>query len=478
MAHLIQACQLPDGVAFDGSLIGEMATPAETGIGKRGLRGEMGKGQGQGEQVESYVQLPSPGGPAVKGLAVPSPGFTCDVEGCLYSIKDDECMCKHKHREHAGKALQLLTFWGCKVQVLFNGISKVYFKVEESAKEPEDDMLYQALTKLATSTEDARASVIDKNHTLPALLRITGWGNFLPEVRDNKRLREAAMKLKEKSVDGKLGDLLASPEQTVDLHFEVRWKMLDDHGSKLTILKMLMHGANILSKGTMHCKLVLKSNESYPMLVLMRVIFHTLLAIMKGSFDFVMSEEQGQRLKALIQALKSEDGKLQPHKVLPHYQDFTWSIVSCGMSDQWGNILQRFIWLKVLWPYGNFYNAMCCSGVTGRRVAWLQTWRLQTPFNMITEVLQYTSTLAFCEKKDLKVLVAPDYSAFMVGTETMLLERFQDGLGATTEKIWLMYDEVVLNDRCFNMLLAHIVDDISNDSWGYYFLEELPFSER
>lgn len=41
---------------------------------------------------------------------------------------------------------------------------------------------------------------------------------------------------------------------------------------------------------------------------------------------------------------------------------------------------------------------------------------MHMPFNMVTELLQYASSLVLLEVKDPKVMISRDYGAFTVGT--------------------------------------------------------------
>ena len=48
-----------------------------------------------------------------------------------------------------------------------------------------------------------------------------------------------------------------------------------------------------------------------------------------------------------------------------------------------------------------------------------------TPFNMATELSQYTSSLVYSEVRDPKVTITRDYQLFMDGTQTMSLDTLR-----------------------------------------------------
>lgn len=81
------------------------------------------------------------------------------------------------------------------------------------------------------------------------LLRITGWADHLPDAWASRMLHARALALKAKWTVGEIGGILRGLEVAVDVCFERGRTVLNGRASKLTALKMLMHGANIPSEG-------------------------------------------------------------------------------------------------------------------------------------------------------------------------------------------------------------------------------------
>ena len=72
----------------------------------------------------------------------------------------------------------------CKVQKLFQDLGKAYFEVQLEAKEPKGSCLWDALNKVGASSDRNGEVVIATNQdrTPPALLRMTGWNDHLPNI--------------------------------------------------------------------------------------------------------------------------------------------------------------------------------------------------------------------------------------------------------------------------------------------------------
>lgn len=205
-------------------------------------------------QVYSHpedVPLPSPGGPAVQGLHAPQPGFACHITGCTYASKSEEVMKKHHRTDHHLGRLYDKQYRPCAIQALFNSIGKVFFEVRDILPNENDIAILQAaLMDVGTSCNDGTAVIAtDKDRTPPALLRVTGWGDYLPQVRASRTLRERALALKDRLKADELGSILQVLPAAVNGLFKLGRTLLDGHSSKLTALKVIIHGANIPSEG-------------------------------------------------------------------------------------------------------------------------------------------------------------------------------------------------------------------------------------
>ena len=100
-----------------------------------------------------------------------------------------------------------------------------------------------------------------------------------------------------------------------------------------------------------------------------------------------------------------------------------------------------------------------------------------TPFNMVTELLQYVSSLVYSEVRDPKVMITGDYQSFTVGTQMMLLDMLRHGLKQLINCIWMAYSDIMQSARIVPEGI-HVADDLSNNSQGYSFLEESPFHDK
>jgi hypothetical protein len=75
-------------------------------------------------------------------------------------------------------------------------------------------------------------------------------------------------------------------------------------------------------------------------------------------FSFALSSHQSNCLKLLIATL--QDPTILPYQRMVAYHNLMWSLVNAGPEQcetQWGNPIQRTIWLKALRQDGNFYEA-------------------------------------------------------------------------------------------------------------------------
>ena len=135
-------------------------------------------------------------------------------------------------------------------QTLFQGLGKAYFEVQPEAKEPEGSRLQDALSKVGASSDRSGEAAIATNQdrTPPALLRVTGWNNHLPDVRAKRTLCTNTLALKAKRKVDKLSGILPGLDAAVDKVFKRGCTVLNGRSSKLTVLKLLMHGEGIPSE--------------------------------------------------------------------------------------------------------------------------------------------------------------------------------------------------------------------------------------
>ena len=110
-------------------------------------------------------------------------------------------------------------------------------------------LLQVALMDVGVPCDDRTATIAtDRDRTPPALLRVTGWGDYLPQVCASRVLRGKALALKGRLKAEELGGILQPLPVVVDALFKLGRTLLDGHSSKLTALKIIIHGANIPSE--------------------------------------------------------------------------------------------------------------------------------------------------------------------------------------------------------------------------------------
>ena len=122
------------------------------------------------------------------------------------------------------------------------------------------------------------------------------------------------------------------------------------------------------------------------------------------------------------------------------------------------------------------------SGPTCRRVGRYHNLSLKlgkaTAFNMVWELQQFASALAYSQVKDPKVFVDPKYEWISIGTETLRLDNLRGGMKKLIQTIKEQY-LLLSGDSVWTAAPeGPVVDDLSNVRRGYSFLDESPFKGR
>jgi hypothetical protein len=119
------------------------------------------------------------------------------------------------------------------------------------------------------------------------------------------------------------------------------------------------------------------------------------------------------------------------------------------------------------------------AGIRCRRVGRFYNLALKlgraTPFNMIWELQQFASALAYSQVKDPKVYVDPSYEWISIGTETLRLDLLRGGMDRLVKTIKEQYVLLSGDAAWPGPWEGPVVDDLSNVRRGYCFLEESPF---
>ncbi|KAG0692517.1 hypothetical protein DFH29DRAFT_1008531 [Suillus ampliporus] len=263
------------------------------------------------------------------------------------------------------------------------------------------------------------------------LVRCMAWDTFMPETRMNPTQRRAAQEIKKQHTDQEHDGILSLLAETVDDHFHKAATILDGHPQKLSLSKILVHGENIP-----------REMRGYSLEADRRVeqelspLYHPI--------------QQTHLLDKLIMMLRNPDASRRSRMI--SYHNLAWSLVDADpmqCNASWGNPIQRAIWLKALRADGNFYEPRdftpdlakwkyLCN-ITAllealldkdsdtdslhpddfERIARVHEKVLSlgrpTTFNMIYEMQQYASSLAFNQTQEAKVFVDPDFKWITIG---------------------------------------------------------------
>lgn len=106
--------------------------------------------------------------------------------------------------------------------------------------------------------------------------------------------------------------------------------------------------------------------------------------------------------------------------------------------------------------------------------------RLGTPttFNMVYELQQMASALAYSQVQDPNVFVDPDRAWISIGTQTLYIDRLRSGVARLIQDAKAAFLYLSRKDAWPTMSEAHIIDDLTKTDRGYSFLDEAPFSNR
>ncbi|KAG0691933.1 hypothetical protein DFH29DRAFT_1009785 [Suillus ampliporus] len=326
------------------------------------------------------------------------------------------------------------------------------------------------------------------------LVRCMAWDTFMPETRMNPTQRRAAQEIKKQHTDQEHDGILSLLAETVDDHFHKAATILDGHPQKLSLSKILVHGENIP-----------REMRGYSLEADRRVeqelspLYHPI--------------QQTHLLDKLIMMLRNPDASRRSRMI--SYHNLAWSLVDADpmqCNASWGNPIQRAIWLKALRADGNFYEPRdftpdlakwkyLCN-ITAllealldkdsdtdslhpddfERIARVHEKVLSlgrpTTFNMIYEMQQYASSLAFNQTQEAKVFVDPDFKWITIGLGTMHLDKLREGIQDLMRDMTSRYRALTQSDNVVTKMPDQVKDDLTNATRGYSFMSEKPFFEK
>ncbi|KAG0695630.1 hypothetical protein DFH29DRAFT_1005302 [Suillus ampliporus] len=101
-----------------------------------------------------------------------------------------------------------------------------------------------------------------------------------------------------------------------------------------------------------------------------------------------------------------------------------------------------------------------------------------TTFNMIYEMQQYASSLAFNQTQEAKVFVDPDFKWITIGLGTMHLDKLREGIQDLMRDMTSRYRALTQSDNVVTKMPDQVKDDLTNATRGYSFMSEKPFFEK
>ncbi|KAG6373608.1 hypothetical protein JVT61DRAFT_6260 [Boletus reticuloceps] len=368
------------------------------------------------------------------------------------------------------------------VQTIFQGVGRQYFEVDMTvtAECNLDLQDYLHLQFLPSVKDDPILAASCDHNCLLLLLKIMMWDEFEEEIWKDGEQRKAAWRIKQKHVPTELGGILKSLDEVVREHHSNVKKLLEEMPHTFTVVKVLLNGPGFSPKQSKYFLFLSSNNYSY-------------LAFF---VQMIRAMTQWEKLAAFIERLMKDATEQSQHskmEAILAYQTFCWSLVYIPEAKRlgaWDNPILHCIWLMALHDDGSFmdatnltlllmklkyfcrlvtlYKALACQeswDETEDAVDWVGrlhnlALKLGTPttFNMVWELQQVASALAYSQVQDPNVFIDPAYIWISIGTEMLHLDH--------------------LRNEWPNMSKLHIVNDLGKTDRGYSFLEEAWFSNR
>ena len=189
--------------------------------------------------------VPQGGGPPVRGIAAPVPGYSCraDPFNCRYSVRDLQTLLRHARIRHDQGLAHDTDREETMVQTIFQGVGRQYFEVDvnataESDFDVRDYLRLQFLPSVKADPVLAAGSDRDR----PPLLKITMWDEFHEEIRKDAEQRKAAWRIKQKHSLTEHGGILNSLDRVVREHHSRAKKLLQEMPHAFTAAKVLLNG--------------------------------------------------------------------------------------------------------------------------------------------------------------------------------------------------------------------------------------------
>ena len=189
--------------------------------------------------------IPQAGGPPVRGIAAPVPGYSCraDPFNCRYSVRDLQTLLKHARVQHGQGLAHDTDRDETMVQTIFQGVGRQYFEVDVNATAESDLGMRDYLRlEFLPSVKGDPVLAAGSDRDRPPLLHITMWDTFHEDIRKDTEQRKAAWRIKQKHLTTEHGGILNSLDKVVREHHSRAKKFLQELPHAFTAAKVLLNG--------------------------------------------------------------------------------------------------------------------------------------------------------------------------------------------------------------------------------------------
>lgn len=466
---------------------------------------------------------PSPNGPPVQ-LIKCEDGLACNVDpaGCSYCCCSKAHMENHiraKHRLLSGQASAYHR--PAKVQSLYSGIGRAYFQVKpELEGVPFHDPWHHIVQDYIPNLPPLSLAPPNTDRERTPFMKFMGWDQHLSDVlTDRSKLKlQAVLTLQQcpTAEEGHLSRLTAVVREYIRLGMKVCRSQTQSMG----VQKILIHGRREAPSGSSGTPgkdywAPLSDNESpdaYAALVdgFFRA---TLRCHNKHPSGYVipLKEAQAALAKQLLQSLRLSDDRYRVEDALKLLHELSVSLlVSQPEGDDltgWTCPVRCYLAVRGIKSDGNFipprqltpelaklkYFCRNCALIQAEwtkhtteggmleatRVAYDQILELgqNTVFNMLTEMQAFVSSVAFKQVLPPKLFWSEDCREVSADGETLKLDSFRSGIQQMIRAIWDRYDSISGGRRFADNLPKTFKDDLCNDTRGYSFLSNGPFTK-
>ncbi|KAF8124458.1 hypothetical protein EV363DRAFT_1454502 [Boletus edulis] len=309
------------------------------------------------------------------------------------------------------------------------------------------------------------------------------WDLFLPTIREDAAQRKQARGIKEKHTAQEHEGIFISLDKAVRHHCERAKPQLEHNHRRFTPVKVLVNGANFSPHQPMHFRTLPAENHACGALFVQMV--RAMVRKEKGRelrLDFSFTGAQRSSLEALMGSLGASaqgDAESTLLGAATAYQALCWPLAS-DLTPLLAK-LKYFCRLTVL------FEGVCCpdrplnedaAGCIGRLHGEVLRLGTQATFNMIWELQQFASFLAYGQVKDPDAFVDPGHAWTSIHGKTLRSERLRGGMQGLLREVKDSFMALSGYAAWPASPNGPILESLSNMRRGCCFLEEDPFRKR